>query len=1002
MKKLFTLFVLLICFSGLKAQFVTIPDANFVTWLQTNVPSAMNGTQMDTTSSVVVNRTSILINDFQIWDLTGIQYFDSLKSLDCSNYIVNGGVANQISTLPRLPSTIDTLLCRGNLLTTLPKLPSSFRVLDCAENQFMCLPFLPNSINLMNISNNPIQCVTNYISAMDSTSLAYPICTTGNSCSITTNPNYVTIPDPNFVAWLQTNVPSAMNGNQMDTTSLAVTTRTAVNVQPVQFQTNSINSLTGIHYFKSLKFLNCSGNIGLNNLPQLPITLDSLFCSGTYISYINWLPPNLKKLIAGGNNLVSLPALPSTLTFLSVYSPSLTGLPALPSGLVYLACSSSPGYISHTLPTLPNTLKYLYCSLFHLDSLPTLPNSLIALDCQMNGITQLPSLPINLKRLNCSYLQINSIPNLPTSLISLDCIGNNGLTTLPFMPAGLKVVRSYNCSNLHAIPLLPDSLEILDCRNDSLNYLPILPNMLKELRASNNQISCIPSLPTTLTYIDIANNLFTCLPNYLQIMDPSYFTYPLCTSGNTLTNPNGCERASGIIGNAYFDTNTNCIKDTNDTKLNNINFKLYDNNNQYLNQASSHSLGMYNFVYPVGNYKVVLETSNTPYTAQCNYPGVDTTIQLSAASPNADKVNFSVKCKPGFDVGVQSVLTSGLVFPGQSHHLKIIAGDMSQWYCLNCASGISGELIINVSGPVTYVAPSGGSLTPIVAGNSFTYTISDFGTIINLNDFELIMKTDTTATIGDSICVRISVTPITGDSYSSNNSYNFCYNVSNSFDPNVKEVYPVDLQAGFNDWLTYTIHFQNTGNAPALNIRLRDSLDNNLDIESFKVINYSHSNTWSINNKNLFFNFQNIQLPDSASDPEGSKGYVQYKIKPKINLGPGTKIKNTAYIYFDYNSPIVTNTTINEYMQVVSVKENFKEFNIIIYPNPSHDTFTIELDSKEKHLLQVFDMNGSVVLSQSFENGKTTIDASNLPGGIYSLSIKGNETVINKKMIIVK
>ncbi len=66
-----------------KAQYVTIPDANFVTWLQTNVPSAMTGNQMDTTNSVVTSLDSVNVNNQNIADITGIQYFDSLKYFNC-------------------------------------------------------------------------------------------------------------------------------------------------------------------------------------------------------------------------------------------------------------------------------------------------------------------------------------------------------------------------------------------------------------------------------------------------------------------------------------------------------------------------------------------------------------------------------------------------------------------------------------------------------------------------------------------------------------------------------------------------------------------------------------------------------------------------------------------------------------------------------------------------------------------------------------------------------
>ncbi|MBK8369045.1 MAG: T9SS type A sorting domain-containing protein [Bacteroidetes bacterium] len=64
--------------------------------------------------------------------------------------------------------------------------------------------------------------------------------------------------------------------------------------------------------------------------------------------------------------------------------------------------------------------------------------------------------------------------------------------------------------------------------------------------------------------------------------------------------------------------------------------------------------------------------------------------------------------------------------------------------------------------------------------------------------------------------------------------------------------------------------------------------------------------------------------------------------------------------------------------------------------------FTIELSTKEKQILQLFDMAGNVVLSQAIENGKATIDANYLAAGIYNISIKGNDSVSNKKLVIVK
>jgi hypothetical protein len=72
-----------------------------------------------------------------------------------------------------------------------------------------------------------------------------------------------------------------------------------------------------------------------------------------------------------------------------------------------------------------------------------------------------------------------------------------------------------------------------------------------------------------------------------------------------------------------------------------------------------------------------------------------------------------------------------------------------------------------------------------------------------------------------------------------------------------------------------------------------------------------------------------------------------------------------------------------------------------IYPNPNNGSFIIEPSSATKQSMQVYDVNGKLVLSQTI-NGKTTIDASSLNEGIYNISLLSNEGVINKRLVIVR
>jgi hypothetical protein len=88
--------------------------------------------------------------------------------------------------------------------------------------------------------------------------------------------------------------------------------------------------------------------------------------------------------------------------------------------------------------------------------------------------------------------------------------------------------------------------------------------------------------------------------------------------------------------------------------------------------------------------------------------------------------------------------------------------------------------------------------------------------------------------------------------------------------------------------------------------------------------------------------------------------------------------------------------------QVTNNKEQ-----VNIYPNPNNGSFVIEpipsltLPQGKGTLMQVYDVNGKLVLSQSI-NGKTSIDASGLNEGVYNISLQNNEGVVNKRLVIVR
>jgi uncharacterized repeat protein (TIGR01451 family) len=133
-----------------------------------------------------------------------------------------------------------------------------------------------------------------------------------------------------------------------------------------------------------------------------------------------------------------------------------------------------------------------------------------------------------------------------------------------------------------------------------------------------------------------------------------------------------------------------------------------------------------------------------------------------------------------------------------------------------------------------------------------------------------------------------------------------------AFDPNDKSATPVGI--GTNHFIEqgstieYLVQFQNTGTDTAFKVVVRDTLSPYFNLSSYKTLATSHPYKWQLNpNGVLTFTFDNIKLVDSFTNEKGSHGFFRYQIRLKDTVATGTKIDNKAAIYFDFNTPIITN-----------------------------------------------------------------------------------------------
>jgi hypothetical protein len=94
---------------------------------------------------------------------------------------------------------------------------------------------------------------------------------------------------------------------------------------------------------------------------------------------------------------------------------------------------------------------------------------------------------------------------------------------------------------------------------------------------------------------------------------------------------------------------------------------------------------------------------------------------------------------------------------------------------------------------------------------------------------------------------------------------------------------------------------------------VRDVIDEGLDLSTFQLLHATHSYEVEIDQltREVSVIFDEINLPASLEDEPGSHGQFEYTIHTASDVQPLDRIENTAYIYFDFNPPIITNTTWN-------------------------------------------------------------------------------------------
>ncbi len=441
---------------------------------------------------------------------------------------------------------------------------------------------------------------------------------------------------------------------------------------------------------------------------------------------------------------------------------------------------------------------------------------------------------------------------------------------------------------------------------------------------------------------------------------------------------------NGIKLNAFLDNNNNGIQDNNETNYTQGTFG-YTINSEPIHNVNTSNGELYLYESnpaTVYNLSYNINTNNNFCGSQYLVASSSYSNVTVAPGSGITTYNFPITVVPCDDVAIY-LYAGGNPRPGFIYYNYMT-------YINEGNQVASGTINFTKDSALTLLSNSENA--PMTA-DGFSYNYS------NLNPGEsrvisvaMQVPTIPNVMLGQSLTNSVNITPADGNP--NNNASTLTRNIVGSYDPNDKTESHGGkiLHSGFtaNDYLTYTIRFENTGTAEAINIRVNDILDEKLDETSIKMVRASHPYVLDRVGNNVTWHFDGVNLPPSIpGDEVTGHGYIVFQIKPTPGFAIGDIIPNTADIFFDFNPAIVTNTCTTEFVPFLGVNA-FTSDTFEYYPNPTSDivTFNLKNTSTPIETIEVMDVLGKTLLTKNNNYSNASIDLSSLSKGMYLIKVK--------------
>ena len=402
------------------------------------------------------------------------------------------------------------------------------------------------------------------------------------------------------------------------------------------------------------------------------------------------------------------------------------------------------------------------------------------------------------------------------------------------------------------------------------------------------------------------------------------------------------------------------------------------------------------------NYRNILPYNQTIYVSTYNYLGYN--LETSCISVVELELIVSERCE---DLEVQIFNPSAPPRPGFNfYNILQIVNEGSQTIGSGTVQFDYDSKLIFQSIQST---DENFEIVQNTSGFNIEFTNLEVGNSIKAN---VNFTCPATLPLGTKVTNTATYLTITQDVNSANNKSELVQTVVGSYDPNdiLESHGPEIIFDDFSisdEYLYYTIRFQNLGTAAATFIKIENFIDAQLDRSTFQMLSSSHDYVVTKTEDNLEWFFEDIQLPAAETDEDGSQGYVYFKIKPIAGYGIGDIIPNAADIYFDFNEAVVTNTFETNFVETLSMEGfTFNAFNLS--PNPANVFLNITINNYNfgNITIELMDIQGKQILRVPFsettndvQETTKTIDVSGLQSGMYFIKVSSGQFKSVKKFI---